>query len=111
MRLKRANLAIAAIHDVEAVGFDGAFQDGPFIAVAAAVGSDIDASRHMAIDFEMGMQPPLDQAARVGRLQRRFGEVRQDGEQRAIDEGDGIANVLEAWIDGRAVAVARPVRR
>ena len=97
--IEEGELGIAAIHDVEAIGFDGAFQDGPLIAVAAAVGSDIDASRHVAIDFEMSMQSPLDQAARVGRLQRRFGEVRQDGEQRAIDEGDGMANVLEAWID------------
>ena len=60
--VEEGELGVAAIHDVEAVGFDGAFQDGPFVAVAAAIGSDIDASRHVAIDFKMRMQSPLDQA-------------------------------------------------
>jgi hypothetical protein len=66
--------------------------------VAAAVGSDIDAPGHMAIDFEMGVQSPLHQTARVRRLKRRLGEVRQDGNQSAVDQGDGVANVLQAWI-------------
>src|ERR1700728_578284 len=45
----------ATVHDVETVGFDGALQHGPFVTVAAAIGSDVDTSRHIAIDFEVGV--------------------------------------------------------
>ena len=60
----------------------------------------------MAVDLEMRVEPPFDQAAGVRGFDPRLGEVRQDGKQGAVDERDGVANVFEARIAGERLQLS-----
>ena len=61
--IEQRELGIAAVHHVQPIGLDRPFQYRAFVMFAAAVRGDVDPRRHVTIDFEMRVQPPLHQAA------------------------------------------------
>ena len=66
---------------------------------SASVRNHVNASRHAAQQFEMGVQSPLDHAAADRCFSKRsFRDSRQSGEQRTVDECDSVIDVLQAFI-------------
>jgi hypothetical protein len=97
--IEQVELGVAAVHDVEPVRCDGAFQDGSFIRVAARTAGDIDADGHVAVHFEMRVEPPFCQAAaRFGFLEGGLGHARQGVQERAIHKRDGLVELIETRV-------------
>jgi hypothetical protein len=59
-RVEERELGIAAVHHIQAVFLNGSFSDGSLVVVATTVGSHVDASWHVAINFKMRVQSPLN---------------------------------------------------
>ena len=79
-RVEQAELCIAAIHHIQAIGLDRAFCLRALIVLAATVGSDIYTRRHMAIDFEMCVYHRwCDRKSRVHGLRRLSRQRHLDG--------------------------------
>jgi len=97
--VEERELGVATVHDVQAIGLDGPFEHRPFVARAAPFGGDVDAAGDVAVDFEVSVQAPLDQAATRLRLEQGGGgHLRQSRQQGGIDEGGGVAHVLEPGV-------------
>ena len=61
--VEQFELRVAPVHHVPPVGLDGPVQDGSFVVLTAAVGSHVEARRHVTVHFEVRVQPPLHGAA------------------------------------------------
>ena len=94
--VEEAELGVAAIHDVQVIGLDGAFEDSPLVGVASRGAGDVDADGYMAVDFKVGVQPPFCQATASSAFEeRRLGHLRQGREQSRVHERDDLTEILQ----------------
>ena len=100
--IEQRELGVAAIHHVQPVGLDGPFEHRPLVMFAAAVGGHVDPRRHVAVDFEMGVQPPLH-SRRAGTARglpepRGLPQLGQRRDQRAVHERERLTDVVQSRV-------------